>query len=134
MSISDGAYLPTESINVAGTYRIKLYMPDDLKLMYILDESLYEIQLNIKDAPPQDEEIPPIDDSEEPAPPNDPDENDKPDEIPDIVDGDDNDDTYFEENKTYSDVLKGVCAAGASAVGVVAIGLSVNKRVRRKKK
>ncbi len=126
--------MPTESINVAGTYRIKLYMPDDLKLMYILDESLYEIQLNIKDAPPQDEEIPPIDDSEEPAPPNDPDENDKPDEIPDIVDGDDNDDTYFEENKTYSDVLKGVCAAGASAVGVVAIGLSVNKRVRRKKK
>ena len=133
LSAGDGADLPTDSINEPGTYTIKLYMPDDLKLMYVLDDSLYEIQLKIKEASTPDEEIPPVEGGDE-------------EEIPpegDLSDGsennfedfdklENNDAPYYTDGKSYSKVLTGVCVVGVSTVGIAAASVGINLRVKRK--
>ena len=135
LSAGDGADLPTDSINEPGTYTIKLYMPDDLKLMYVLDDSLYEIQLKIKEASTPDEEIPPVEGGDE-------------EEIPpegDLSDGsennfedfdklENNDAPYYTDGKSYSKVLTGVCVVGVSTVGIAAASVGINLRVKRKRK
>lgn len=135
LSAGDGAYLPTDSINEPGTYTIKLYMPDDLKLMYVLDDSLYEIQLKIKEASTHDEEIPPIEgsDEEEILPDGDlSDENEN--NFEDVGEVENNDSLYYANGKSYSKVLTGVCIVGVSTIGVCAASVCINLRVKRKRK
>ena len=135
LSAGDVAYLPTDSINEPGTYTIKLYMPDDLKLMYVLDDSLYEIQLKIKEASTHDEEIPPIEgsDEEEILPDGDlSDENEN--NFEDVGEVENNDSLYYANGKSYSKVLTGVCIVGVSTIGVCAASVCINLRVKRKRK
>ncbi|MDE5990584.1 MAG: hypothetical protein K2H36_03250, partial [Clostridia bacterium] len=50
LNCDNGACLPTDSPSVAGEYKIRLFMPESLKSRYVLDESLFEIKVSIKDA------------------------------------------------------------------------------------
>ena len=134
LKFQSGAYLPIDSMSVEGVYKIRLFMPKDLQSRYILDESLYEIEISVKEAPnditPDEPSNDPnvedknLDEEEQGNKDHDNDVNNQ-----DIEDGDSNG-----AIKSYGNI---VLAVGATSAFAVALGVlkkvALNKRGKKRR-
>ena len=142
LNCDSGASLPTDSPSVAGEYKIRLFIPESLQSRYVLDESLFEIKVSIKEAASDNK---PGDDTEnnDSSSSDTTDTNDGSDEENNSGDKDVNKDGSFIEEggnneskmNNYNKIL---IAAGVAPVSLIAIGIfkraALKKKIKKSKK